>query len=294
MKVTAIFLVCLLGFSSGFEDKTIAQWLTDNGYSTLVAALDATGLTGALSQPGAFTVFAPTEAAFAKLGTAAINDLLADPDTLRLILQFHVVNEYILVPMIGSTPAMKDTLNGAQITITSNNGGLRINNDSLVSPSINDIVVNNGVIQPIDTVLIPPNLPSFTIAQYILQDNQFSDLFLALYFAGLVTTLDSPGDYTVFAPTDDAFVYSDNILNPTLPNAEAIYQNILKYHVVPGTRMASQLSNGQTLYTLQGGALAVTIDSAGVRINNATVIQTDLRCTNGVVHAINGFLIPPS
>lgn len=290
MRVLAILLV--IGFAYGFDDVTVSEYLQNNGYTTLYSVLNTTGLTAALAGDGPFTIFAPTDAAFQALGTGPINDLVSNPDALKDVLLYHVIPEFLVVPMVSGSVA-KTTLNGQDMTIGASGNSLVINNVSLVDPTNNDIIVNNGVVQPIDKVLLPPVMATNNIAQIILlDDTRFKDLFLALLLADLVKALET-GEYTVFAPVDSAFApFKDNLLDPSSPGAQTLYQEVLKYHVVPGARRANQLRDGQKLFTLHGLPLNVTVTTRGVLINNANVIDADLLATNGVVHAIDRLLVP--
>jgi uncharacterized surface protein with fasciclin (FAS1) repeats len=132
-------------------DQPIAQIAVEGGFTTLVAALTATDLVGTLSSPGNFTVFAPTDAAFAKLPPAILNYLLANPDLLKSVLLYHVV------------PGVKDlrfqfytrdlaTVNGQEVYAERERDTLFINN-AVVQGKV--IRANNGVIYVIDSVLLP-------------------------------------------------------------------------------------------------------------------------------------------
>lgn len=120
---------------------------------------------------------------------------------------------------------------------------------------------------------------------------QFNTLVTAVKAAGLVDTLQGPGPFTVFAPTDAAFAKLpagtvDNLLND-LPKLKAV----LTYHVVPGKVMAKEVACLHKAKTAQGGELQV--DSAhGVTINNAKVTQADIEASNGVIHVIDTVLLP--
>ena len=134
--------------------KNIVQTAKAAGqFNTLLAAVDAAGLTGVLSGQGQgpLTVFAPTDAAFAKLGDATIQALLANPEKLAAILKYHVVAGEVLaadVVNLSSAP----TLNGQSVTISAAGGGVKVNDANVVAT---DIKARNGVIHVIDTVLIP-------------------------------------------------------------------------------------------------------------------------------------------
>lgn len=122
----------------------------------------------------------------------------------------------------------------------------------------------------------------------------FNTLAAALEAAGLVDALKGDGPFTVFAPTDEAFAKLpagtvDNLLKPE--NKEQLAA-ILTYHVVPGAVTASQVVGIPEAATLQGSNLQFTADSSGVTVNGANVIKADVEASNGVIHVIDGVLLP--
>jgi uncharacterized surface protein with fasciclin (FAS1) repeats len=134
-----------------------------------------------------------------------------------------------------------------------------------------------------------------TIVQIAQADPNFSTLVTALQAAGLVETLSSSGPFTVFAPTNAAFdALPPGTLNSLLANRTDL-TNVLTYHVVPGSYLATQVISMPSLPTVQGQPLAVNVQSAGsVRVDGANVIQTDIRASNGVIHVIDAVMIPPA
>lgn len=121
-----------------------------------------------------------------------------------------------------------------------------------------------------------------------------STLVEALTAAELVETLEEPGPYTVFAPTNEAFEALGGTLETLLePANKAELAEILTYHVVPGELTASELSDGQQLETVQGESLEVKINGEEATINGAAVVTPDVEASNGVVHVIDEVLTPP-
>ncbi|HQZ33143.1 MAG TPA: fasciclin domain-containing protein [Ilumatobacteraceae bacterium] len=122
----------------------------------------------------------------------------------------------------------------------------------------------------------------------------FSTLVAAVSAAGLVETLQGPGPFTVFAPTNEAFAalpagLVDKLL---LPENKAVLAQILTYHVVSGKVMAADVTAGD-VPTVEGSNIAVTVDG-GVKLNGSSnVIATDVAASNGVIHAIDAVLLPP-
>lgn len=136
------------------ESNTIVDVAVGAGFSTLVAAVKAAGLVEALKGTGPFTVFAPTDAAFAKLPAGTVEALLKDPVALGAILKYHVVSGKVTAADVikrkgGKTP----TLNGATLDIQVQNGKVLVNGATVTSA---DVMASNGVIHVIDTVVLPP------------------------------------------------------------------------------------------------------------------------------------------
>ena len=123
---------------------------------------------------------------------------------------------------------------------------------------------------------------------------KFSTLVTAIKAAGLVDTLEGDGPFTVFAPTDAAFAKLppgtlETLLKPE--NKEQLI-SILSYHVVAGELNAEQVTGLTSAQTLQGQRVAVAVNDRGVRINEATVVQSDIECANGVIHVIDRVILP--
>jgi len=131
--------------------KTIVQTAIDAGtFNNLVAAVKAAGLAETLSGDGPFTVFAPTDEAFAKLPIGTVEGLLADKEALTKILTYHVVSGKVMAKDVITMPSAK-TLQGGEIKINAENG-VMINDAKVVTA---DIECSNGVIHVIDKVLMP-------------------------------------------------------------------------------------------------------------------------------------------
>ena len=118
-------------------------------------------------------------------------------------------------------------------------------------------------------------------------------LAAAVTAADLVTTLEGPGPFTVFAPTDAAFAAIQKDVDTLLkPENKAKLANILTYHVVSGKHTASELEDGTELTTVQGEKLKVSINGDKVMIGGANVTTADVDASNGVVHLIDKVLMP--
>ena len=258
-------------------------------HNTLEAAVIAAGLVETLQGEGPFTVFAPTDAAFAALPVGTVEALLADIPALTNILTYHVVGAKAMSSDLSDGQKIV-TVQGQEVTVNINEDGVFINNAKV---TVANLEAENGVVHVIDAVLLPPSLPA-TVVDIIVGSEAHTTLEAAVIAAGLVETLQGEGPFTVFAPTDAAFAaLPAGTVEALLGDIPAL-TNILTYHVVGAKAMSSNLSNGQKIITVQGKEVTVLINEDGVFINNAKVTVANLEAENGVVYIINAVLLPPS
>jgi len=140
-------------------------------------------------------------------------------------------------------------------------------------------------------------LPSLDIVDNALRASTLSTLVAAVTAAELVDTLKGPGPFTVFAPTNAAFLAlpAGTVETLLLPENKADLQGILTYHVVAGNFTAAELTNGMTLTTVNGAVLTITIEGGVVLVNGSAVVETaDVISSNGVTHVISAVLLPPA
>jgi len=258
-------------------------------HETLEVAVIAADLAGTLSGAGPFTVFAPTDDAFANLPMGVLDALLADPTgALADVLLYHVVSGAVLSGTLTDGQIVP-TLFGQDVTVTIVDGNVMIN-DAMVT--VADIEAENGVVHVIDAVLVPATLPA-TVVDIIVGSPVHETLEAAVIAADLAGTLSGAGPFTVFAPTDDAFAnLPTGLLDALLMDPTGVLADILLNHVATGATFAADLSDGQMIPTLFGQNLMVTIADGVVMINDATVIIADLEAENGVVHVIDVVLVP--
>ena len=269
----------------------------DGRFETLVAAVTAAGLVDTLSGEGPFTVFAPTDDAFAALPEGTVESLLEDPEgALTDVLLYHVVDGAVPAETVVTLDAAT-TLGGEDVSITVDGGSVFLNGS--VEVIITDIEASNGIIHVIDTVLLPSammmeELP--TIADIAVEAGTFNTLVAALDAAGLVDTFAGEGDFTVFAPTDDAFAaLPEGTVEALLEDPQGTLTQILTYHVVEGSVFAADVVELDAAPTLQGEEIAIMADADGVRLNESVnVVTTDIAASNGVVHVIDAVLLPPT
>lgn len=132
-----------------------------------------------------------------------------------------------------------------------------------------------------------------TIVETAVEAGTFTTLVAAVQAAGLVETLSGEGPFTVFAPTDEAFAaLPEGTVEGLLENPEAL-ASILTYHVVAGSVMSGDLSDGMTAATVNGAEITISIDGGTVMINDATVAAADIETSNGVIHVIDSVILPP-
>ncbi len=227
-------------------------------FNTLLAAAEAAGLVDALKGDGPFTVFAPTDDAFAALPDGTVEALLADPEALADILLYHVVPGKVMAADV--TDGLEaETLHGATVSF-STMGGVMINDANIVAT---DIEASNGVIHVIDAVILPPapEAALMDIVDTAVAAGSFTTLLAAVEAAGLVDALKGDGPFTVFAPTDEAFAaLPDGTVEALFADPEAL-ASILLYHVVSGKVMAADVTDGLEAETLNGAS--VTFSTMG-------------------------------
>lgn len=345
-------ILTLLVFASflnlNAQDKTIVEIAAGNeNFETLVAAVTAADLVETLNSDGEFTVFAPTDDAFAAL-PAGLVEALVKPEnkaTLQKILTYHVVGAAL--PASAVVDGIKSnngklkatTVEGGQFSVMLDGGNVVIEdaqgNKSKVITT--DIMASNGIIHVIDAVILPAgvdpaallpkkwssadNMKTETkthsatnrasqvqesIVEVAIGADNLTTLVAAVKAADLVDVLNGDDEYTVFAPTDEAFgeLPEGTVATLVKPENKATLQNILKYHVVKGTvdaktimRRINREGGYFTFKTLTGQHLVASRAGGKVKIsdgngNNFYVVAADVEASNGVVHLIDGVMLP--
>ena len=281
------------------DPQSIVDVATANGsFTTLIAALEATGLDATLSDMDSkFTVFAPTDDAFALLGQEVIDALLADTDTLSDILTYHVISgEVDSSAAISSAGSLVEMVNGDSVGLSLDGENLLVNTATVI---LVDVAADNGVIHVIDAVLTPPankGTPTMNIVDTAVAAGDFGTLVTALQAAGLDATLaDETQSFTVFAPTDAAFAMIDpETLNLLIADTDAL-SSVLLQHVVSGevNSVTAYTLNGSSATTASGAAIPVAINTEldTLTFGGATVQTTDIYTTNGIIHVIDTVVI---
>ncbi len=306
-KLNRLFLVLTMGtlmsttFTSCKDDddapatpKTITDIVsTDANFTLLKQAVTKAGLGTALTGAN-LTVFAPDNAAFAASGiTSATIDALSVAE-LTDILTYHVVAARVASSAVPASDTV-GTLQGENLYASKNANGVFVNG---VKVKTADVSASNGIIHVISSVL---SAPSDNIAEVATATPDLSLLLAAVIRANLAGAVSGAGKFTVFAPTNAAFVAA-GFPNEAAINAApvAAVEAIVKAHIIPTNVFASDLIAGATAKTLQTGvSLTIGTTPPSVKItgsaNPASVINVggglyDIITTNGVVHVIDRVL----
>jgi transforming growth factor-beta-induced protein len=283
---TGLPLFVLAGRVAGQEvvHKDIVETAVAAGsFDTLAAALTAAELVETLKGPGPFTVFAPTDEAFAALPEGVLEDLLKPENKQKLvdILTYHVVPGRLdAAEVINAGRA--DTASGVTVLFSRDGEDVLVDDAKVVQA---DIEAANGIIHVIDAVILPKD-----IVGRAASTGQFSTLLAAAQAAGLVDALKAPkANLTVFAPTDEAFasVPSQMLEELLLPANKDALASILKHHLLATTVFLNRRDETTLANTL------VEIQTSGVwQVEEAEIVAADIKTTNGVIHIIDRVLLP--
>ena len=307
-----------IAFAPGVSDNVVTVAQKEANLSIFVAALKRTALDADFALLGNYTIFAPTDAAFAAAGITAATVSSMPLDLLRAILRNHIISGRILAtdllpgPNAAYTSVQREILNSSFYGSSSYLNGKKIGKFN--------ILANNGVVHTIDGVLLPPLA---TLSGTLAANANLSFLSAAIIRAGLATTLNTTTTLlTIFAPTNAAFIaagYPDiasiNAADPV------VLSNILRYHVIPSSSLISPVltspfnrsgraflidfTNGTTLVTAQLTSVTIGVSGSSVTVkgtNNpspATVSTGDIlyfagstSVRPGVLHIIDRVLLP--
>ncbi|MFG0315902.1 MAG: fasciclin domain-containing protein, partial [Planctomycetota bacterium JB042] len=275
--------VCRTGADAASKRDLVETAVAAGSFGTLAAALQAADLVDALKGPGPFTVFAPTDNAFAALPAGTVDRLLRPENRAALagILTYHVVPGRILAEEVVRSSGLT-TLNGQRLDLSVDGGAVFADGAKVVRT---DIECSNGVIHVLDAVVTPATDDLVATAAGA---ERFGTLLAAAKAAGLAETLAGGGPFTVFAPTDDAFAALpegtvESLLKPENRDRLAA---ILKLHVVSGRVHSDAAAEAGAAPTLNGARVAIARTDGGLKVGDATVVAADLDASNGVIHVI--------
>jgi uncharacterized surface protein with fasciclin (FAS1) repeats len=308
-KVAALSVVAFVAACGGGDDdpqpvtpqpvNIVETAKADAQFSILVEAVVAADLATTLSGTGPFTVFAPTNDAFAALLTelgVTKAQLLADKALLTSVLTYHVLPAKVLKAGVPAGKAIT-TVQGGVFKVDAVGADLVItdgrNRTSKITAT--DVPASNGVIHVVDKVLLPADKNIVETA--IAAAPEFSILVEAVVAADLAGTLSGPGPFTVFAPTDAAFAALLTELGVTkaqLLADKALLTKVLTYHVVSGRVLKADVPVGAPIATVQGETFTVgaTLAITDQRARTSNITGTDVLASNGVIHVLDKVILP--
>ncbi|XP_037534216.1 periostin, osteoblast specific factor b [Nematolebias whitei] len=260
--------------------NTIQEFIeVSDDLTTLSDMVKNAGLLEKLGTPGHYTLFAPTNDAFDKLGSDTMERLLSDKEVLKALLTFHLLDSVQCSEAILAGTSY-ETLEGHNIEIGCDGESLTVNGIKMVLKK--DIVTTNGVIHLIDQVLVPDSAKQ---VMELLGDSQstFGDMVAEL---GLSSEMSASGEYTLLGLQNVAF--TDEVMSLDQRDLKLILEN----HIIKNKFGLGHLYNGQTLETLGGKTLRVFIYRSAVCIENSCMIRGSKEGSNGALHLMTAMLKP--
>ncbi|XP_013869615.1 periostin, osteoblast specific factor b isoform X1 [Austrofundulus limnaeus] len=247
--------------------------------TTLNDMVQNAGLLEKLGSPGHYTLFAPTNDAFDKLGSNTLERLLSDKEVLKALLKYHLLDSVQCSEAILAGTSY-ETLEGHNIEIGCDGESLTVNGIKMVLKK--DIVTTNGVIHLIDQVLLPDSAKQ---VMELLGDSlsTYGDMVAEL---GLSSEMSAEGEYTLLGLQNA--VFTDEVMSMDQRDLKLILEN----HIVKNKFGLGQLYNGQTLETLGGKTLRVFIYRTAVCIENSCMIRGSKEGSNGALHLMGAMLKP--
>lgn len=272
----------------GAKKDIITTAVEDGNFNSFVAALGVADLAAALKGTGPFTVFAPTDEAFARVPDETLDALLEKENLplLESLLTYHIVAGDLRAKHVAKL-SHGTTLNGQRVAFAAEKSVLSVDG---VEVAITDIECANGVIHVIESVLMPESKSLVGVATGA---GTFVTFLAAVEAAGLTELLDQKGPFTLLVPTDEAFAALPEGTLETLmkPENKKKLVALLELHVIDGRVYADQAAKLEKAPTLHGAELSVEFTEESARIGNAEVIDMDVQASNGVLHVIDAVLV---
>ncbi|MGB1252322.1 MAG: fasciclin domain-containing protein [Candidatus Promineifilaceae bacterium] len=290
------------------------QMAQDGRFTVFTGHIRTVGMENLLDTKGPFTLFVPTDAAFAQLPVELRQRMSTNHAMMRQMLLYHMMPGQQMITQLRTSPAPLGTLLDKDATISfrpqqssANNGGatgLILNDAARVIDG--DYVASNGVLHVVDAVLIPPvkdfdgpqSAPGtanqlYSTFDVLINDARFGRFVEDVQLAGLESMLAWHGPFTVFAPTDAAYA---TLPSKTIERMEENYRNFqhfAMYHIVKGHIDLTTLQNSGQLATMLGENLTLTHANGVTTIDGrARVILQEIQTSNGIIYAVDAVLIP--
>lgn len=262
----------------------------DPNFSTLLTALELAGLTSVLEEQKNLTVFAPPNTAFEALPADKLAQLL-DPnnkEALKSLLLYHVVPGLFDAASVLASGSLT-TASQKQIKVDAEAG--TVSGSRIITTNLE---ASNGIVHVIQDVMVPPNPNSKSLIDILANQPRFSTLVTAIEAAELGSILGDGREFTIFAPTNKAFAAlgtsSADLLSE--PKYRERLKGILLQHVVVGRFASADVLSSQALSTAAEG-VQLSVDSVNLRVGGATLVQTDVKATNGIIHVIDSVIVHP-
>jgi transforming growth factor-beta-induced protein len=270
----------------------IDQLKNTKSLTTLAAAVEAAGLTSTLQSGGPFTIFAPDNVAFDLVGPNALAELLKPQNKARLasLLGVHVVAGRLSSgDLTRPASARLKSINGENLDIVRRGTRLSVNNATVLQA---DLVASNAVIHIIDTVLSAPvSTPSNIVDQ--AKASGLTTFVAAVEAAGLTSTLQGAGPYTIFVPDNVAFelLGAGAAANLLTPASKPALVSRLQLHVVSGRYTVADIAKLKVDVKNLGGS-TMSFSSRGTRttVGKAAIVKADIETANGIIHIIDTVL----
>lgn len=257
--------------------------------STTSSAIVRAQLANELRDKRPITIFAPTDEAWGSLPTNFVEALMEDPSSLKVLLQYHVIED-IWCPAISAGITELKTLEKSMVTISCNSSGQYVNGARIIH---SDHKAGNGLIHHIDAVLIPEKV--YSLVEY-MKLRRFKYFLKLAEVADLLSLLQRQDLYTVFAPEDDIFEGMPNETLSDLLNQSSLARDLISFHLVPGRHLTNNIIDGKKFspYASSGIQLRLKLHKKRLTVESAFVKESDLETRNGVVHIVDRILTPPS
>ena len=272
---------------------TIVDVIGDQGnFSALLGTLLVANLLDTLRSEGPFTLFAPTDEAFAALPDGALDAILADPAALEQLLTAHVTGGVHDSEELASRADLT-MLTGQLVVITSDASGLTVGSSRVTDP---DIEADNGVIHVVDSLILPEGLSlgaEDSVIDTLEAAGTFTTLLDSLERADLASTLRGPGPFTVFAFTDEAFAALPESVRSRLADDEALLAGVLGAHYANRASEAVTIAQGDRFAVASGEEIGIVSDGELIWIGGSRIVES-LDSGNAVIHVVDRVIIPPS
>jgi len=282
----------MIHFAIGFDNNDLASVASREGLDALMFHAHMAGLAPLLSTSGPYTVLAPSNNA----SEDQVDALLPTFGMIRDVVAGHFLPGTLMAEDIAEGQLVP-TLQGGEVRFTrSPDGALLANGASVIRT---DLTASNGVIHVVDTVLPPRRFtpPNETLVE-VVEKRGLSMMAYLFNTTGMLDTLSEDGPFTIFAPTDDAFMKLPMSTIEDIKSNPEIAQELLRFHIVAGSVNSSDFEDGLALTTLANTSAVMSVDDgseidfAMAALDGANVCAMDAAASNGVLHILHDVIMP--